>query len=195
MRAILVGMLACVSTAAAIAQPMFVDETLLAPMPDGFEVGHQQRAGSQQITEFIPNGETVHDWSAMVTHLIFGNANKRLTIAIMADGIAGNFERGCGARDAVKLNEGQVNGYAYEDWRIACPLNPQTQKPEVLHARFVMGNDALYVLQYAFRAEPSEDRAAIAMTYLASVLICDPRKGDLHPCPSEDNYRRADSQQ
>ena len=38
MRAIVAGMVACVSTAAAIAQPMFVDETLLAPMPDGFEV-------------------------------------------------------------------------------------------------------------------------------------------------------------
>lgn len=67
-------------------------------------------------------------------------------------------------------------------WLYQCPLNPQTQKPEIMWLKAIQGADALYSVQYAYRRPAEPALIGPAMSYLKSVAVCDPRKPD-HPCP------------
>lgn len=49
------------------------NENLLVAAPDGYKVGFQDKNASQQITEMVPDGQSVKDWTDMVTVQIFFN--------------------------------------------------------------------------------------------------------------------------
>jgi len=163
----------------------FKDESILAHLPDGWKLGYQQQQTPVLLLEFVPEAETVEAWSSMITHVIIGDKAQRLSIALSASGVVAGYARACGMQDAAKLAEGQVNGYAYELWRVSCPLNPQTGKPEHLHMKVIRGADALYNVQYAYRAPRTPENDARALAYLDATLICDPRTG-ANPCPASD---------
>lgn len=163
----------------------FKDESVLAHLPDGWKLGYQQQQAPVPLLEFVPEAETVENWSSMITHVIIGDKAQRLSIALSASGVVNGYARGCGVQDAAKLSEGQVNGYAYELWRVGCPLNPQTGKPENLHMKVIRGADALYNIQYAYRAPRTPESDALALAYLDAALVCDPRTG-ANPCPASD---------
>jgi hypothetical protein len=66
---------------------------------------------------------------------------------------------------------------------LSCPRNPKTGKPETTAFRVILGNDALYSIQRAFRSVPQPDQLASAVKFLGTVSLCDfERPG--HPCPS-----------
>jgi hypothetical protein len=54
-------------------------------------------------------------------------------------------------------------------------MNPSTGKPETTWMKGVRGNDALYVVQWAFRREPSEGDVRRSVSYLREVVVCDSR--------------------
>ena len=43
------------------------NENLLVTMPDGYVVGFQDKHARQQMTEMVPRGQSVKDWTRMVT--------------------------------------------------------------------------------------------------------------------------------
>ncbi len=55
--------------AAAMALMLQAGEWVGLPPVEGFVVGYQQTAGPQSIEERVPRGETVQDWSRMITTL------------------------------------------------------------------------------------------------------------------------------
>jgi hypothetical protein len=167
--------------AGAPARAELLAENLLTNLPDGFKVGFQTRQGQMDMMEFVPAGETVEDWSAMVTVQVFhGQAN--------ADGdafarrLAELWEGGCKGSKAERLDGGQVNRYPFVLWHYACPRNPQTGKPESMWLKAISGTDALYLVQYAYRAVPSVELERPALAYLAKASVCDTRKED-RACP------------
>lgn len=60
------------------------------------------------------------------------------------------------------------------------------QKPETIAFRVIRGKDAMYSVQHAWRAVPSEQQIDDAMHALARVTVCHSRTPD-HPCPSFDS--------
>ena len=48
-----------------------VNENLLVVAPPGYEVGFRDRKKASLITEWVPAGETVNDWTEMVTVQVF----------------------------------------------------------------------------------------------------------------------------
>jgi hypothetical protein len=48
-------------------------EVLLVTVPKGYKIGYEKKAGNQIMTEMVPEGETVKDWTEMVTVQIFLN--------------------------------------------------------------------------------------------------------------------------
>ena len=70
------------------------------------------------------------------------------------------------------------------NWRIACPLNRTTGKPEFTWFKAMQGNDSLYVVQVALKARPSEETTTRWMDYLRTVRACDTRLPD-RACPAE----------
>jgi hypothetical protein len=157
------------------------DENLLVSIPNGFQIGKQGDNGPMTGAEYIPQGETVSDWSRMVTVQVFHNM-KRFDSNQFAEGVKRQWLAACPGSEVVKSKDGQENGYPFSLWVFACPLNPKTGKPENMFAKFISGNDSFYSIQYAYRSALTKDIIPPTMTYLGGVQACDSRLPD-RPCP------------
>ncbi|MGI8840697.1 MAG: hypothetical protein ACR2F8_07965 [Caulobacteraceae bacterium] len=147
----------CLAAVTALASPPVIanagslkDENLVALMPKGFVVGKTENQGSILITEFVPTGETVHDWTQMVTVQIFHNL-KRFDPDAFVGAIGKQWSAACEKSTVQKLKSGQENSYPFTLWLMSCPLNGQTGKPENTWVKAIEGNDSLYSVQYALR--------------------------------------------
>ena len=166
--------------APAIAAPL-EGENLLAPLPPGFVLGYEAAKDGQAIHEYVPTGETVDNWSTILTVQSFSGiagTDPDAFAKLVADGWLG----ACPDGSAAKAGGGEVNGYPATIWDLTCPLNAQTGKPETARLKAIGGSDALYSVQYGYRETPSDERAALAAKFLETVSLCDTRSTD-RACP------------
>lgn len=136
------------------------------------------------MTEFVPAGQTVEDWTEMLTVQVFRHATVDAPSFLRAVGT--RYMEACPGTTAKGIFTGHVNGYVVSMLLLKCPQNPATRKPETTAFRVIKGNDALYSVQHAWRAVPSDQDVDRAMHDLAKVTVCDTRAAD-HPCPSFDS--------
>lgn len=158
------------------------DENILIPMQSGFVQGYAARHGSMDIIESVPKGESVENWSRMITSQIFHN-QKNTDPDVFAASVAQGWKSACPDSNARKVTSGKENGYPYSLWLFECALNPSTGKPETMWMKVISGDDALYSVQYAYRSFIEREWVAPTMTFLRQVVVCDPRKQE-HLCPS-----------
>lgn len=157
------------------------NENLLAPLPAGFKVGYQASNNGLVMQEFIPAGETVEDWSEMVTAQIF--LGRRDLDGVRALGLIGQgWINACPASKPNRIGNASVNGYAAWNLFLQCPLLASTGKPETTFFRAVKGNDSFYIVQRAARAMPGQAQLVKMTRYLDTTTVCDTRTGE-HPCP------------
>jgi len=157
------------------------NENLLAGLPDGFKVGYQADQGNQSITEMVPEGESVEDWSTLVTvNLYLGETNT--TPQQAQDTLTSGWFNACENSETYPVADGTENGYNFILWQLYCPLNPSTQKVEYTYMKAIQGNDSFYLVQVAFRHEPSNDEVTQWVKYLKQVQVCDSRIAE-QACP------------
>jgi hypothetical protein len=178
------GAIAAFAAILALAPPAFGqlrDENLLTALPDGFKVGMQTRQGDMIMMEFIPERETVEDWSTMVTVQIFKGLDGIDPDLLPAD-LAKSWTSGCAHSKAERLGDGAANQYSFSLWSYDCPLNVHSGKPESMWLKSISGADALYLVQVAFRQTASTAPKTWALGYLDKVSVCDTRRSD-RACP------------
>jgi hypothetical protein len=163
----------------------FVNENLITTAPPGYHVGFQDKNADRQIAEWVPEGETVEDWTEMVTVQVFHNLKAPL------DGFMRDLEKrwraSCpGAESAHVVANAAEHGYPTLVWVLHCPKNPATGKPEITWFKAVQGGDSLYVVQKAFKFTPSKEEIGRWMGYLKAVHVCDSRLPD-RACPETDD--------
>ena len=157
------------------------NENLLAELPNGFKVGYHAKQDNQTITEMVAESETVEDWSTMVTVQIFlGQTN--LTPVQAQDKLTSSWLNACENSQTFPVADGSENGYNFVLWQLYCPLNPSTQKVEYTYMKAIQGNDSFYLVQVAFRHEPSSEEVTQWVKYLKQVQVCDSRIPE-HTCP------------
>lgn len=151
------------------------NENILAPMPSGFVAGNVARNARGSIGEFVPEGETVNNWSKMITiQVFFGKGGLRP--AEFAAQLAKGWMRACPGAEVAKIREEPEFGYPTGLWLYVCPVNPATKKPENMWLKAIEGRDSLYSVQYAVRTELSKEMAPLAMKFLHAVKVCDSRR-------------------
>lgn len=156
-------------------------EQLLASIPSEFELGADLSRNGNTFTEFIKKGQSVQDWSDMITVQIF----QGLTIspAQFLQRLGGDIISACpGTISRHNIINGDINGYPVSMLDLWCPANPQTKKPESIFIRVIKGDGRLYSVQYAWRSVPSNEQVITAVNFLKSVTACDNRT-TAHPCP------------
>jgi hypothetical protein len=156
-------------------------ENLLTSIPPGFKVGSSGHNAAGEIQEWAPTGETVNNWSALITVQIFHHLQGVSPQAFIGR-VAAGWRSACPAGTAIDIQEGVENGYHYSFWSLTCPRNPETGKPENMWAKAIAGSDALYSVQYAFRKPPAPDLTITSAKFLRQVQVCDTRRPD-RPCP------------
>ena len=150
------------------------NENLLTGLPEGFKVGYQAEQNKQTITEMVAEGESVDDWTTMVTVQVYlGETNT--TPAQAQQTLTDSWFNACENSNSSPVADGTENGYNFILWQLYCPVNPATQKVEYTYMKAIQGNDSFYLVQVAFRHEPSGDEVTQWMNYLKQVYACDSR--------------------
>lgn len=157
------------------------DENLLQNLPQGYKIDFQTQQDNMLMTEMVPQAETVNNWTEMVTTQIYLGA-KNITHEAFQQNMAIGWLAACKGGEVAPIKKGVENGYAFSMWVQTCPNNPATGKPEDTLFKAIKGNDSYYVVQKAFRFEPTDEQIARWVLYLRTVGVCDTRLAD-RPCP------------
>lgn len=168
----------------AFGQSLIDAENLLFSPPKDFKIGFQSNRDSRLMTEWVPAAETVENWTQMLTVQIYRGAT--VDAARFLEGVGKRYMDACPGTAAKGIFTGQANGYVVSMLLLKCPNNPSTGKPETTAFRVIKGNDALYSVQRAWRAVPSDREVDDVMHALAKTTVCDTRAPE-HPCPAFDS--------
>lgn len=160
----------------------FEGENLLAALPDGYKIGFQQKTGSAQITEMVPASETVEGWTEMVTVQVF-NGMTGVTPDQFRARMVQMWTGACANAVAGPATQAVENGYQIAFWMMSCPVNNETGKPETTWFKAIQGRHSFYVVQKAFKFDPSKDQIVQWTRYLKAVAVCDTRL-KARACPS-----------
>jgi hypothetical protein len=159
----------CASSAAA----QLVNENLLVTLPDGYRIDFNARKNNVAISEMVPAAENVHAWTEMVTvQVFFGMKN---TPQQFRDRMTGLWRGICPEAGSGSTTNGVENGYPFALWLFTCPKNSATGKPENTWVKAIQGNDSFYVVQKAFKFDPSREQMVEWTRYLKTVSVCDSR--------------------
>ncbi len=157
------------------------NEMLLQNLPQGYQIGYQKRHGKIMMIEMVPKGETVEEWSQMVTATIaYGGIGE--DIEDYYEKVSGLWKSACAGSDAMLLKEGEDNGYDYAMWALECQKNRSTNRSEMAIFKAIEGKDSFYIVQKAWRGfAPKKEDIAVWMAYLEGVRVCNNQDDD-HPC-------------
>lgn len=162
--------LACGFASAAFAQG--TEWLAQAPLPD-LVVAHRQEQAGSMIEERIPPGETVNDWTRMVTTQRFaGLVSRGVTLDSFVASFVTGLDRGCPGARSSEPRHFETGGRPAVSFRIDCPLNPATGKPETFLLLAIAGREDLHVVQVAYRHVPDADENQAAERHLASIRLC-----------------------
>jgi len=150
------------------------DENLLVTIPEGFKIDYEARQENMIITEMVSEDESVNDWTTLVTVQIFLGM-KGTTPEQYQENMTQNWFNACANSEVYPVASGDENGYPVVVWQLYCPINPSTQKVEFTYMKAIQGNDSFYLVQVAFRYEPSSDEVIEWVGYLREVQVCDSR--------------------
>jgi len=147
----------------------------------GFKVDYESKQDNIVINEMVPQNESVNDWTTMVTVQIFlGETNT--TPEQYQETMTQSWSNACQGSEYYPVADGAENGYNFVLWQLYCPINPSTQKVEFTYMKAIQGNDSFYLVQVAFRHEPSDEEITQWIQYLKRVQVCDSRIPD-RACP------------
>jgi hypothetical protein len=175
----------CLLTALALAASAgaaIQDENILLPLPPGFKLANRQETSEKMLAEFVPSDETVDHWSKMITERIFRSRNLSDAETYQSTMLS-EWKGACPGGDGRQLSNVKENGYGVSYWSFNCPLNPKTNLSESMIRKVVVGKDAMYEVQYAFRKPEAPELIQSALTFLQTVSVCDTRTPE-HPCPA-----------
>jgi hypothetical protein len=176
-------------------------ENLVAPVPTGWKIA-SNRTNRQGFTliEYIPASETFDNWTNMVTVAIYRGAGG-VPVSRFFDAQEKIYRDGCETPPIIgKRQEITENGYPGGAELLACRKTKQWGKAEAMIYKTLIGKDAAYQVQRAWRLPPSSDSGTAQIdglnkqmldegnSYLGQVYVCDTRDPSRsRPCP---NVRR-----
>ena len=167
-------LLICLTGSALQAQQPLRNENLLVGMPQGFKVGFSDSRNGMNMQEWVRAGETVQNWTEMVTIQIFlGRRDLQPTQFLSSMQKRGS--DACKDRTGTSIATGKVNGYESSSILLRCPLLASTGNPETTMVKAIKGNDSFYVVQRAVRAAPTSERLETIKEYVERVSVCDSR--------------------
>jgi hypothetical protein len=172
--------------ASAFAAEPLQDENLLISVPQGWEMVTSDKQDGITLSEFVPKGQTAADWRQMITIQIFHNLRKtdaKGFLDKMTDAAKSQNQNDLFVARSLDMPE---NGeYPSHGVLWYCGQAKYSGKGEVTLIRAIRGQDALYLVQRAWRQEPftSIKQASVSqkdiddgVAYLKKANVVDTRK-------------------
>ncbi len=167
-----------------VASPAFAQlqaENIIMNLPADFKIGFHDKNASDEIWEMVPSGQTVQDWKVMVTLNVL-RAKPIRTAEALEKTMQENWMQACPDGSYAHINAGVENGYGYSFWLLSCPKTEVTNGPETAFMKAISGNDALYLVQKAFRHDPTDAEIVEWSKTASTIHVCDTRLAD-RACP------------
>jgi hypothetical protein len=164
------------------------DENLLVSVPADWERVTGGRKGNMSISEYVPKGETVDNWTQMITVQILheaGHVAPKKFVDEMGKGVKEQTRKGMGTIETLDMAEYSE----YPSFAVMWAMGElkATGKGEITLIRAFQGKDALYIVQKAWRRpafDPSKELPVSdqelkdGMLFLMKANVVDARKTD-----------------
>ncbi|HGY5557919.1 MAG TPA: hypothetical protein ACN46T_02815 [Prochlorococcus sp.] len=126
--------------------------------PRGFKSAHEHESRDNYIHEWIPEGETLSDWSRMITLTgIRGlSSDPNMTPEQLLSQIASGFKRACPSTFAAKiLSRMPISGHNALSAVVGCgSVNSGPARSEIAILIAIQGSSDYYTIQLAERSAP-----------------------------------------
>ena len=157
-------------------------ENLLITKPGSYSVGFHNKSARQVMTEYVPAGETVENWTEMVTVQVFLNM-RGVSPVQYRKRMEKMWGEACPGSQVKNARDGDVNGYPTMTWALRCPHHARTGKPEYTWMKAVQGRDSFYLVQKAYKFEPTDAQIESWEKFFDDVRVCDTRRPK-QACPA-----------
>ena len=168
-------LLAAVATILLLVSPASAqrEQALMVAIPEGFRLAfmHDAPDGSMKMTEFVPTGQTVDSWQQMITVQHFpklAGADPRELAARWSQRLVS----ACPRAQTSQHPQGPVTDHPAVRVYVhitECGGRP----PESILALVIKGQDAMHMIQHAWRPQPpTPDQLKAAMGVLDRVRLC-----------------------
>jgi hypothetical protein len=161
--------------AAAAMQSAVTNEWIGRAELPGFVEGHRVERPYGMIVEWVPEGETVQNWTRIITVQRFGEAATRQRPREVIANMARDLSASCPGGVPGAVETLRVSGRQAARFRADCALNPGTGLPETLFALAIAGERDMHMFQIAFRRVPSAEDVSWAEQHLSSAALCTDR--------------------
>ncbi len=148
------------------------------------------RAGDQEMVEYVPKGQTAANWQSKITLEVYHTQTNLPLDALQRRAAAQNRDSCKGVVEG-KFQSGVNNGYASAFWVLGCKRDKFTGMGETRYSKAMQGRSGLYILTQRWRTPAFTDQPNIppqdveaAMTFLTSSVVCDPETKK-NPCPDD----------
>ena len=153
-----------------MAQP--TEDRVIAPDLDRWVIGYEAHDATRAIREEVPEGESVKDWSRMVTTQRFGGLATLTTAENYLGTITRSVERACPGAQVGSVRQLSLNGRSAVRVTIDCPVLAQTGKRETFLLETTGGTFDMLVKQVAFRGPHTAADIAWATGFLDALAYC-----------------------
>lgn len=158
-------------------------ENLLAPPPQGWELAFSDRDDDRAVYDYVPAGQDAEEWRAMMTVQVLFDAKGQAPRTVL-ERLRREFDSACDGAQAEAAAERAVTAYPGARQLLICGRSRRGGKGEVALIQIVVGREAAYAVQHAWRGEAFRGaamqaglRAIIAGWHrqLDGVGVCDTR--------------------
>lgn len=142
------------------AQDAAVVDRVTLDLPDhdpGWEVGHSDSSGGSYIVEYVRKGESVEDWSELVTVLFTATPSTPQTFAQSMDFLRHELGKNCRSFEWSETH--RTDSELVVDWRHRGCAAPAQH----VVARFFLSDGGLYSLQYARKTPTALEEETISL--------------------------------
>ena len=146
-------------------------EMLIGQVQTGFELAYSTEDVDFIMSEWIPRGESLQDWTQMITlQALLDYPPDRLDTFVRRFIELINEE--CDNSDSTIISEGLELEYFFKIFGTVCEKNPKTQKPENTILKAMAGDEALYVVQKAWKYSPTQKEMNDWLKRLGDFVVC-----------------------
>ena len=161
------------------------------PIPANFKADYESEHQGSYIVEFVPHGESVKDWSQMVTVTGAAGLAGQMPVAEFADRLAAGYQNACPQTFAALRLVAPVIAGAKAAFAGYLGCGSSGTRSEAMVFVIVQGRSEIYSIQWAERGpalttppNPDPDIWLARADALGLLRLCDPVPGEAAPYPS-----------
>jgi hypothetical protein len=143
---------------------------VLSKIPDGYWIAYAATLDTSSILELVPKGETIGEWTEMVTAQVFSNKNE-LTLLEVRDGMEKMWRDTFPGSSSEFIEQGFEHNHPVMIWSQLAPLNLKTGKPEMTWFKASIRDGKIAIIHKAFKFSPSVEQIAYWLAFLRDVRI------------------------